>query len=194
MKRLPRVAFTNLYGPTETTIASSYYQVPACPEDGETPIPIGTACDGERLLVLDESLKEAGGGKSRIYTSVDVVSALGIGMIRRRPGRLFLRSLSGRDPSESTKRETLPASGAMGSSTYMAALTRRLRAVDIELNSGRSRQFYIPRTAFGRPRLSLSTVMPSKAPRSVVRSCPRTVLSWRRPRCARNYRKSCRNT
>jgi amino acid adenylation domain-containing protein len=63
MKRLPRVAFTNLYGPTETTIASSYYQVPACPEDGETPIPIGTACEGERLLVLDESLKEAGVGE-----------------------------------------------------------------------------------------------------------------------------------
>ena len=31
MQRLPHVEFTNLYGPTETTIASSYYTVPAMP-------------------------------------------------------------------------------------------------------------------------------------------------------------------
>lgn len=68
MKRLPRAAFTNLYGPTETTIASSYYRVPACPADSETPIPIGTACEGERLLVLDESLKEVvAGGIGDLY-------------------------------------------------------------------------------------------------------------------------------
>jgi len=57
MKRLPHVRFTNLYGPTETTIASSSYTVPACPKDGTQPIPIGTACDGEELLILEEDLK-----------------------------------------------------------------------------------------------------------------------------------------
>ncbi|MBI4526157.1 MAG: amino acid adenylation domain-containing protein [Deltaproteobacteria bacterium] len=57
MKRLPHVRFTNLYGPTETTIASSYYTVPACPEDERAAIPIGTACHGEELLVLDEKLR-----------------------------------------------------------------------------------------------------------------------------------------
>jgi amino acid adenylation domain-containing protein len=57
MKRLPHVAFTNLYGPTEATIASSYYTVPDCPKDESVTIPIGTACDGEELLVLDESLQ-----------------------------------------------------------------------------------------------------------------------------------------
>jgi amino acid adenylation domain-containing protein len=56
MRRLPHVRFTNLYGPTETTIASSYYTVPRCPVDPRAPIPIGTACDGEELLVLDASL------------------------------------------------------------------------------------------------------------------------------------------
>ena len=56
MKRLPHVQFTNLYGPTETTIVSSYYTVPRCPEDDRQPIPIGTACDGEELLVLNERL------------------------------------------------------------------------------------------------------------------------------------------
>ena len=55
MERLPHVTFTNLYGPTETTIVSSYYTVPACPEDPQQPIPIGVACDGEELLLLDES-------------------------------------------------------------------------------------------------------------------------------------------
>lgn len=55
MKRLPAVAFTNLYGPTEATIASSYYTIPACPEDDRQAIPIGSACRGEQLYVLDEA-------------------------------------------------------------------------------------------------------------------------------------------
>ncbi len=56
MKRLPRLTFTNLYGPTETTIASSYYTVPSCPADDAAPIPIGTPCDGEQMHILDGSL------------------------------------------------------------------------------------------------------------------------------------------
>jgi amino acid adenylation domain-containing protein len=59
MKRLPKAVFTNLYGPTEATIASSYYTVPKCPDDETTAIPIGTACEGEELLVLDEQLQPA---------------------------------------------------------------------------------------------------------------------------------------
>jgi len=57
MERLPHVRFTNLYGPTEATIASSYYTVPGCPADPHAPIPIGVACDGEELLVLDASME-----------------------------------------------------------------------------------------------------------------------------------------
>jgi amino acid adenylation domain-containing protein len=57
MTRLPHVTFTNLYGPTEATIASSYYTIPQSPEDDRAPIPIGTPCDGEELLVLDEMLR-----------------------------------------------------------------------------------------------------------------------------------------
>jgi amino acid adenylation domain-containing protein len=56
MERLPTVSFTNLYGPTETTIASSYYTVPRCPQNPRDSIPIGTACEGEQLLVLGEDL------------------------------------------------------------------------------------------------------------------------------------------
>jgi acyl-coenzyme A synthetase/AMP-(fatty) acid ligase len=56
MQRLPHVTFTNLYGPTEATIASSYYTVPACPISETAEIPIGRACGGEELIVLDETL------------------------------------------------------------------------------------------------------------------------------------------
>lgn len=63
MRRLPHVQFTNLYGPTETTIASSYYTVRQCPEDEKAMIPIGAACDGEELLVLDERLQPVQSGE-----------------------------------------------------------------------------------------------------------------------------------
>ena len=57
MERLPHATFTNLYGPTEATIASSFYTVPAIPASETEPIPIGVACAGEELLVLDEQLR-----------------------------------------------------------------------------------------------------------------------------------------
>lgn len=63
MRRLPHVSFTNLYGPTEATIASSYYTVPSCPPHDNTPIPIGTPCDREELLVLNDKLQPAPPGE-----------------------------------------------------------------------------------------------------------------------------------
>jgi amino acid adenylation domain-containing protein len=62
MRRLPHASFTNLYGPTETTIASSYHTLTECPADDKASIPIGVACDGEELLVLDDALKPAAAG------------------------------------------------------------------------------------------------------------------------------------
>jgi amino acid adenylation domain-containing protein len=62
MRRLPHAQFTNLYGPTETTIVSSYYTLPRCPASEREPVPIGTACDGEQLLVLDEQLQPVARG------------------------------------------------------------------------------------------------------------------------------------
>jgi amino acid adenylation domain-containing protein len=64
MRRLPHVRFTNLYGPTEATIASSWYDVPGIPEDETKPVPIGRACDGEELLVLDEALRPSAPGET----------------------------------------------------------------------------------------------------------------------------------
>jgi amino acid adenylation domain-containing protein len=54
MRRVPHARYTNLYGPTETTIASSYCDVPEIPSDETESLPIGIPCPGEELLVLDE--------------------------------------------------------------------------------------------------------------------------------------------
>ena len=67
MQRLPHARFSNLYGPTEATIASSYYDVPACPRSPAEHIPIGRACGGEELLVVDGELCIAGAGLSPGY-------------------------------------------------------------------------------------------------------------------------------
>ena len=63
MRRLPHARFTNLYGPTETTISSSFYPVPRCPSDPREPIPLGRACDGEELLLLDDALQPVAAGE-----------------------------------------------------------------------------------------------------------------------------------
>lgn len=64
MRRLPHVSFTNLYGPTETTIASSYYTVRECPDNEKAEIPIGRPCAGENLLVLDSDLQPTTPGET----------------------------------------------------------------------------------------------------------------------------------
>ncbi len=63
MNRLPHVMFVNLYGPTEATIASSYYHVSRCPENDQADVPIGSACAGEFLLVLDEQMQPSAPGE-----------------------------------------------------------------------------------------------------------------------------------
>jgi amino acid adenylation domain-containing protein len=56
MRRLPHVRFTNMYGPTEATCASSWHPIASVPTDESVAVPIGRACPGEELLVLDEQL------------------------------------------------------------------------------------------------------------------------------------------
>lgn len=77
MRRLPHVGFTNLYGPTETTIASSYYTLPACPQKETDAIPIGRGCGGETLHVLDGDLQPVARG---------VVGDLYVGGVGLSPG------------------------------------------------------------------------------------------------------------
>jgi len=64
MRRLPHARFTNLYGPTETTIVSSHYTVPHCPASWQEPVPIGSACAGEELLILDSTMRPVAPGET----------------------------------------------------------------------------------------------------------------------------------
>jgi acyl-coenzyme A synthetase/AMP-(fatty) acid ligase len=63
MRRIPHARFTSLYGPTETTIASSYHTVSEIPQDESKAIPIGMACDAEELLVFKQQRQLAGQGE-----------------------------------------------------------------------------------------------------------------------------------
>jgi amino acid adenylation domain-containing protein len=56
MRRHPYASFTNLYGPTEATIASSFHTLGEPPASDTSSVPIGRACGGEELLVLDAEL------------------------------------------------------------------------------------------------------------------------------------------
>jgi len=64
MGRVRRPSYTNLYGPTEATIASTYHTVTEPPRDTSVPIPIGTPCGGEDVLVLDEHLQPVSAGET----------------------------------------------------------------------------------------------------------------------------------
>lgn len=63
MRLVPHARFTNLYGPTEATIASSHYTLPRCPAHGQEPVPIGSACAGEELLLLDAAMQPVQAGE-----------------------------------------------------------------------------------------------------------------------------------
>jgi len=100
MQRLPHVRFTNLYGPTETTIASSYYTVPACPEDEKASIPIGTACDGEELLLLDGALRPVPSGEAGDLYIRGAGLSPGYWGDREKTRAAFLSNPHNPDPSE----------------------------------------------------------------------------------------------
>ncbi len=55
-KALPNALYANLYGPTEITVACSYFKVNREFSDDEL-LPIGKACENCELLVFDENMK-----------------------------------------------------------------------------------------------------------------------------------------
>jgi acyl-coenzyme A synthetase/AMP-(fatty) acid ligase len=100
MKRLPHVTFTNLYGPTEATIASSYYTLPAAPPDPRAVIPIGTACAGEELLVLDDALQPLPPGAVGNLYIRGVGLSPGYWRDTRKTDEVFLRNPRGADGAD----------------------------------------------------------------------------------------------
>jgi amino acid adenylation domain-containing protein len=99
MQRLPHAEFTNLYGPTEATIASSYYTVPSCPECLTDEIPIGRACDGEVLLVLDEWLETVPPGETGDLYIGGVGLSPGYWRDRERTDAVFVENPQGHGPA-----------------------------------------------------------------------------------------------
>ncbi len=51
-RQFPDAEFTNLYGPTETNVCT-FYPVPESVQSFTEPVPIGTACSGDSVYVVD---------------------------------------------------------------------------------------------------------------------------------------------
>lgn len=100
MERLPHARFTNLYGPTEATIASSFHDVPRAPEDERAPVPIGRACPGEELLVLDRHLRPVAPGEQGELYLRGVGLSPGYWQDPARTREVFLPDPAGGGPGE----------------------------------------------------------------------------------------------
>jgi amino acid adenylation domain-containing protein len=59
MQACPAARFVNQYGPTETTCASLYYEIPEMPADPTVPIPIGRPIANTTVFALTEEGREA---------------------------------------------------------------------------------------------------------------------------------------
>ena len=92
MQRVPQARFTNLYGPTEATIASSYHEVVECPRSPAEVVPIGRACAGEELLVVDGEVCIAGAGLSPGYWRDPAKTAAAFVAHPHRPGERMYRT------------------------------------------------------------------------------------------------------
>ncbi|HEX3044760.1 MAG TPA: amino acid adenylation domain-containing protein [Bacillota bacterium] len=62
MQLLPRAAYYNLYGPTETNVCT-YYEVQDLKEITDRPVPIGRACANTEVMVLKDDHTLAGPGE-----------------------------------------------------------------------------------------------------------------------------------
>jgi acyl-coenzyme A synthetase/AMP-(fatty) acid ligase len=100
MRHVPHACFFNLYGPTETTIASSCYRLSRCPEDGTDEISIGEPCDRERLLVLDEQLRPVGRGQTGDLYIGGVGLSPGYWRDPQKTSEVFLADPNSSDPSD----------------------------------------------------------------------------------------------
>ena len=72
----PRCSFTNLYGPTETSVISMIYKVNREFRDDE-PLPIGKACKNSRAFIIDDDGKEI---KAEGVRGEIVLGGIGVGL------------------------------------------------------------------------------------------------------------------
>ena len=95
MKRLPAVTFTNLYGPTETTIASSYYTIPSCPARTMRPFRSAPLAPARNCWCWMNNFDRAPEAQWEIFTSEAWGSARATGEIPRRPLKHSCRTVGG---------------------------------------------------------------------------------------------------
>ncbi|HEU5320068.1 MAG TPA: AMP-binding protein, partial [Methylomirabilota bacterium] len=74
MQAVPRPAYYNLYGPTETNVCT-FYRVPPLAEDRVKPIPIGRACANAEVFAVDErGQRSAPGAEGELYVRGSLVT------------------------------------------------------------------------------------------------------------------------
>jgi amino acid adenylation domain-containing protein len=68
LRALPRAAFANLYGPTETNVVT-WYEVPPLDDAGDEPIPIGRPCANSDVFLVDDAgrLVDEAGTPGELY-------------------------------------------------------------------------------------------------------------------------------
>lgn len=64
MNAYPDKTFCNMYGPTETTCASTFHFIKESPKDPNETIPIGLPCDNTRVYVYKDNDELAGKGEA----------------------------------------------------------------------------------------------------------------------------------
>ena len=137
MRRLPHVQFTNLYGPTETTIVSSYYTLPRCPVDEREPIPIGRACGGEELMVLDEQLRPVAPGEMGELYIRGVGVSPGYWRDREKTAKAFIPHPGGAGPRDRIyKTGDLARCGADGLIHYVGRADTQIKSRGYRIELG----------------------------------------------------------
>ena len=68
-RAMPEVRLLNLYGPTETNVCT-FHEVGAIEDDAERPVPIGRACSGDSVWIVDEEDRRLPvGGRGELLVS-----------------------------------------------------------------------------------------------------------------------------
>lgn len=90
-KFCPEIQYVNMYGPTETVYASTYYIVDREFSDDE-PLPIGVPCENTRVLVLDDNGREVASGESGELCIAGTCLALGYYNDFERTSKVFTQN------------------------------------------------------------------------------------------------------
>ena len=189
----PNSLIDNLYGPTELTVACTWYRwdperSPSEAEQGT--VPIGYAVPGMRALVVDDALREVDQGQAGELLMTGPQLSLGYWKDASRTKAAFVVP---EGDTEAFYRTGIVCGvpAAPGRSPFLAGSTRKLKSAATGLNSERSRRWCAKRRPWraslplaGRPRARAAAVL-----RSFSKARSKT-----RANCASRLRSSFRIT